>query len=194
MLLKRTALVSWLCLLPYLLLYFLPLPAWSEPGQVLLLRHAERSAEPAGDPALTPAGQSRAQALASALTHAGVTAIITTEFRRSSETAAALATQLGITPEVIGARGRDTAAHIGAVAAAIRAHSGVVLVVGHSNTVPAIAAALGAPRLQDFCESSFSHFWALTPSAKLGAAPTLLRLRYGAADELPGAGVAANCQ
>ncbi|WP_273598543.1 histidine phosphatase family protein [Roseateles albus] len=186
MLLMRTALVSLLCLLP--------VQVWSEPSQVLLVRHAERALEPAGDPALSPAGQQRAQALAAALTQAGVTAIITTEFRRSAETAAALAAQLGIRPQVIPARGPDAAAHVGAVAAAIRAQNGAVLVVGHSNTLPAIAAALGAPLLPDLCESSFSHFWVLTPNAQLGAAPALLRLRYGAADEMPSAGAATGCQ
>ncbi|MCV2370705.1 histidine phosphatase family protein [Roseateles oligotrophus] len=167
--------------------------ALAEPAQVLLVRHAERAAEPVGDPALSPAGQLRARALAAALAHAGVTAIITTEFKRSAETAAPSAQALGLAPEVIAARGSDTVAHIAAVAAAVRRHNGVVLVVGHSNTVPAIAAALGAPRLQDFCESSFNHLWVLRPQAQEESAQ-LLRLRYGAADEVPGAGATANCQ
>lgn len=168
----RNTLLTALCLLA--------LPTWGLPAQVLLVRHAERAAEPAGDPPLTAAGRERAQALIAALAHAGVTAIITTEFKRSAETAAPLAQALGLTPEVIGARGNE--AHVAAVVAAVRRQTGVVLVVGHSNTVPAIAAALGGPRLPDFCESSFSHFWVLRPQH--GASP-LLRLRYGAAEAPP---------
>ncbi len=182
----RYTLLTVLCLLP-----LLASPAWGQPTQVLLIRHAERAAEPAGDPALTDAGRQRAQALAEALRDAGVTAIITTEFRRSAETAAALAQQLKLRPEVVAARGGDTASHVAAVAAAVRSQRGVVLVVGHSNTVPAIAAALGAPRLPDLCESSFSHLWVLTPQAEL--APHLLRLRYGEADDAP-AKAGAACQ
>lgn len=174
-----------------LLCCLLGLSARAEPDLVVLVRHAERAATPAGDPALTAAGQQRAQALADALAGAGVTAILTTEFTRSIETAAELSKRLGITPELIAARASDTATHVAAVAAAVRRHSGVVLVVGHSNTVPAIAAALGAPRLADFCETSFGHLWVLAkPGAKVAQ---LLRLRYGAADT-PSTLVDANCQ
>jgi broad specificity phosphatase PhoE len=174
-----------------LLSCLLALPAQAEPDLVVLVRHAERAAAPAGDPALTAAGQQRALALADALADAGVTAILTTEFKRSIDTAAVLAKQRGLTPELIAARGGDTATHIAAVVAAARRLSGVVLVVGHSNTVPAIAAALGAPRLADFCETSFGHLWVLTKPGAEGA--QLLRLRYGAADT-PSTVVDANCQ
>jgi phosphohistidine phosphatase SixA len=160
--------------------------AFAEPTLVLLVRHAERAAEPAADPGLTAAGQLRAQALAAALEHSGLAAIITTEFARSRETAAVVALQRGIQAEVVTARGSDAAGHIAAVVAALRRHSGVVLVVGHSNTVPAIAAALGAPKLPDLCETSFSHLWAWQPAAGgSDAAGSLLRLRYGAADQQP---------
>jgi len=57
------------------------------PAPVLLVRHAEKAAEPADDPPLTAAGAERAQALATALQDAGVTAIITTQLRRTRETA-----------------------------------------------------------------------------------------------------------
>jgi phosphohistidine phosphatase SixA len=153
-------------------------PARAEPTLVLLVRHAERATEPQGDPALTPAGQARAQALATALAQAGVTAIVTTQYRRTRETAAPLAQQRGLTPAVIAAqRGVD---HVAEVAAAVRRMEGVVLVVGHGNTVPQIAAALAgsAGPVVDFCESSYSHLLAVQ-------GPHLLRARYGAADEAP---------
>jgi broad specificity phosphatase PhoE len=152
------------------------LPAHAEPELVLLVRHAERAAEPKADPGLTPQGQQRAQALAAALEQAGVTAIISTQFQRTRQTAAPLAAARGLTPQVVEARrGED---HVAAVTAAVRQLSGVVLVVGHGNTVPQIAAALaGASAGQpiDFCETSYSHLLAVQGGH-------LVRARYGAAD------------
>lgn len=161
--------------------------ASAEPDQIVLVRHAERSAEPAADPALSPAGMARAQALATSLANAGVSAIITTQFRRSRETARPLAEALHLTPQVIAARKGEASAHIAEVAAAVRGQSaGTVLVVGHSNTVMAIAAALGAPKMADLCETSFSHVLVLLRPAQ--PAPNLLhllQLRYGAPDTAP---------
>jgi phosphohistidine phosphatase SixA len=160
------------------------LPARADPELVLLVRHAERAAEPQGDPALAPAGQARAQALATALAQAGVTAIVTTQYRRTRETAAPLAQQLGITPAVIAAQ--SGGAHVTEVTAAVQQMNGVVLVVGHGNTVPQIAAALAGSTgpVIDFCESSYSHLLVVQGAR-------LLRTRYGAADTLPPQG---HCQ
>ncbi|MDN3918976.1 SixA phosphatase family protein [Roseateles violae] len=158
--------------------------ARAEPELVLLVRHAERAAEPKQDPALSPAGQARARELAEALADAGVTAILTTQYQRTRQTAAPLAERRGIVPRTIEARrGSD---HVGEVVAAVRAQSGVVLVVGHANTVPQIAAALAgsAGPLRDFCESSYAQLLAVQGGH-------LLRLRYGEPDS---AAPQDNCQ
>jgi len=159
----------------------LALPASATPDLVILVRHAERAAEPAADPGLTPAGEQRAQALARALADAHVSAIVTTQFRRTRDTAAPLARALGLQPQVVEARRGDGAGHIRDVADAVRALSGTVLVVGHSNTVPAILAALGGPVVPELCEGSFQHAFVLRP----GARPALLRLSYGEAGAAP---------
>ena len=149
-----------------------------EGGVVVLVRHAEKAAEPAGDPALSPAGVARSQALAAALRDAGVTAILTTQYRRTRDTAQPLAQARGIAAEVVSAASGE--AHAQEVAAAVRRHAGgVVLVVGHSNTVPAIIAALGGPRLPDLCDAAYAELFVLTPGA--GQA-RLVRARYGAED------------
>lgn len=152
------------------------------PDLVILVRHAERANEPAADPGLTPAGEQRAQALAQALAGLRVNAIVTTPLRRARGTAAPLAKALGLKPQVVEARG---AAHVPAVVDAVRAQTGVVLVVGHSNTVPAIVAALGGPKLADLCETSFHHVFLLEPGTQ---PPRWAQFSYGAPSGEPQAG------
>jgi broad specificity phosphatase PhoE len=55
------------------------------------------------------------------------------------------------------------ATHAAAVAQLIRArYAGkTVLVVGHSNTIPAIIAALGGPALPDLCDSAYGNLFTL---------------------------------
>ncbi len=148
------------------------------PSTVILVRHAEKAAEPAADPMLSEAGLVRAAALRDALAGAGVGAIIATPTARTRVTAFPLATALGITVDTT-AMPRNVAAHAAEVAAAVRARSEqTVLVVGHSNTIPAILAALGGPRLPDLCDGEYDHLFIvqLRPAAE----PKVIRARYGA--------------
>lgn len=158
-------------------------PAAAMPDLVILVRHAERATQPAGDPGLTPAGEQRAQALAQALGASGIQAILTTQYRRTRDTAALLAASLGVQPQVVGPASGGAAGHAKAVAEAVKALTGNVLVVGHSNTVPAIIAALGGPQMAELCETSYHHLFVLQP----GAQPRLLKLSYGEASGAPGA-------
>ena len=161
------------------LLFFLALPLAAQqqaPTTVILVRHAEKAAAPADDPPLTEAGQARAQALLAIARDAGVTAIITTQFARTRETARPATELLRITPEVVNAGG---AQHVQEVARLARSHAGgVVLVVGHSNTVPAIVAALGAPQPPPICDSEYDGLYIVMVPAS-GAAH-VIRARYGA--------------
>lgn len=153
-------------------------PAGALPAIVILVRHAEKATEPADDPALTGPGTERAKALATALADARVTAIITTQWRRTRETAAPLATARGLTPEIVATEpGKPAGAHAEAVAEAVARHpGGVVLVVGHSNTIPAIIAALGGPQLPDLADTAYGDLFVMTPGA--GEAH-LIRAQYG---------------
>jgi broad specificity phosphatase PhoE len=147
---------------------------------VLLVRHAEKGSTPADDPPLTPAGIKRAQALAEALRDADVRTIITTKALRTRETARPLATKLGLDPDVIQPEAGETvSAHAEKVATAVRRHEDeTVLVVGHSNTVPAIIAALGGPHLSDICEKMYANLYILIPGVEV----RLVQARYGAPD------------
>jgi hypothetical protein len=55
---------------------------------------------------------------------------------------------------------------------------GTVLVVGHSNTVPAIVGALGAPQPKDLCDSEYDQVFTVVLGD--GGSPRLIRSRYGA--------------
>ena len=55
---------------------------------VVIVRHAEKAANDPKDPDLSEAGRERAQTLARILKDGHITAIFTTEFKRTQETAA----------------------------------------------------------------------------------------------------------
>ena len=119
------------------------LPMSSTPATVdfIVVRHAEKETGAAvgQDPALTPAGRARAAAIAQALADAPVAAVYSTDYARTRETALPTAQAHGL--EVVTYDAREPAETLAARLRASHA-TGTVLVVGHSNTVPAIAAAL----------------------------------------------------
>lgn len=105
----------------------------------VVVRHAEKATDDPKDPALTDAGRARAASLATALADVPLVAVYATAFRRTQQTAApaAAAHQLPVLAY-------DAAQPAAEFARYLRAthRSGQILVVGHSNTAPAIAAAL----------------------------------------------------
>jgi broad specificity phosphatase PhoE len=152
-------------------------PASAPPTVVLLVRHAEKAAQPAANPPLTDAGGARAQALVAVARDAGVTAIITTQYERTRKTAEPTALALRVTPEVVDAG--PVAQHAKAVADQVLKHAGgTVLVVGHSNTIPAIVGALGAPQPRDLCDSEYDQLFVVVIGDT--GPPRLIRSRYGA--------------
>jgi broad specificity phosphatase PhoE len=128
---------------------------------VILVRHAEKAATPAADPPLTAAGEERARDLLSAIRDARVSAVITTQFARTKATAQPTVAALSLPTEVVSAG--SAATHPQDVAAAVRKHVGhTVLVVGHSNTVPAIIEALGAKRPPPICDAEYDNLYIVT--------------------------------
>jgi broad specificity phosphatase PhoE len=147
---------------------------------VIVVRHAEKAAGEGDDPHLSDAGEARAEALARALEGAGVTAVITTQFVRTGETAAPVAREAGVKPEVVPVEWTSLSGHAAAVAAAARRHAGgVVLVVGHSNTVPGIVAALGGAMPDAICDSEYDRLDIVTFAEGGGA--RVIESRYGEA-------------
>jgi broad specificity phosphatase PhoE len=155
--------------------------AFAQPSTIILVRHAEKAAAPADDPALTPAGEKRAVDLVIALAHAHVDAVITTQYQRTQLTAKPLADMAKIGPMIVTAIS-DTKAHAEAVAAKAKSTppGSVVLIVGHSNTIPAIIAALGGPRVPEICDPEYSKLFVLEYPAS--GPPRLIQTKYGVPD------------
>ena len=153
----------------------------AQPSAIIIVRHAEKAATPANDPGLTPVGVQRAADLAAALSDARVNAIVTTQLERAKATARPLADAAKITPTIV-PTASDLTAHVNAVVAAVAAGKpgDVVLVVGHSNTIPAIIAALGGPRMPELCDAQYGGLFVL--HLRPNGPPSFLRGKYGAAD------------
>jgi phosphohistidine phosphatase SixA len=175
-------------MLPSLLLALFIAPAVDTvPLVVVVVRHAEKAAEPARDPGLTTTGVARAAALDSMLVDAKVTAILVTPYRRNRETAAAVAERHGVTPTVVPIAG-GIAGYAEAVAAEARRVGGTVLVVGHSNTLDDVVAALGGDgSFGDLCEHQYQSVWTVI----VGPEDTrTIRGRFGAPNPEPTVGCA----
>jgi broad specificity phosphatase PhoE len=143
------------------------------------VRHAEKASQTDRDPVLSEAGAQRARDLAAALANARIGSVVTTQYQRTRLTAAEVLATTGLTPIVVTA---GSATHAADVAAAIRARPAgeVVLVVGHSNTVTPIIAALGGAKLPDICDSQYSNMFVLELSGT--NPPKMIRANYGKPD------------
>src|SRR5271157_36710 len=158
-----------LCVITCLVFLLMPLPASCQ-VTVILTRHAEKAAAPPKDPPLTAAGKKRAELLASMLAESGVEAIYVTELQRTQQTAAPLAARVHVKPTVVPSN--DTESLVKAIRAK---QTGVVVVVGHSNKLPAIIEGLGGPKVS-ITEPQYDNLFILTVGPSQSS---LLRLHYG---------------
>lgn len=137
-------------------------PATSGPdasATFVVVRHAEKAADDPRDPSLLPAGTARAQRLATMLRDAPLRAVFATPFRRTQQTAAPTARSHDLPIQVY-----DPAEPAAALARRLRdSHrDGTVLVVGHSNTAPALAAALCGCAVAPMPETEYGRHYRLT--------------------------------
>lgn len=147
-----------------------------------LVRHAERAddgpADPAmvtdphlaQDPPLSEGGQARARLLASMLRDAGLTHIHSTSYRRTLETAAPTAEATGLTVEPY------DASDLEAFSRRLRETPGRHLIVGHSNTTPALVRALGGDPGEPIEPLEYDRLYVLTLE---GDAVLTVLLRFG---------------
>ena len=137
---------------------------------VVMVRHAE-TVQAADDPGLSGEGNERARELARMLEFTGIDAIYTSEFQRTRQTAAPVAALIGVEPVALPAADLRKL-----VQALTREHRGeTVLVVGHSNTLPRLADALGEP-IADIAETDYGNIYVLRSGPFVPSWMT--RLRY----------------
>lgn len=138
---------------------------------VLIVRHAEKNTAMLGhDVPLTEAGAARARELRRIAGDTGVDAIYATPTQRAMQTAQPLATALGESLTVV----YDTDETVRRLKT--RHWGQVVVVVGHSDTVPQIVEGLTGKAVPAFREE-FDLLYVVT-LARDGRS-TILRLRYG---------------
>ena len=161
------------CILSLTLAAALPPATADDAIAVYLVRHAEKATHPANDPALTVAGEARAATLARMLIDAGVTAVYASQFQRTQLTVQPLADQTGLDVMVLDAGDvPGNARHI------LDEHpGGIVVIAGHSNTVPDLVEALGGTAPGPIDDSVYDNLFVVI-LAKDGSATTL-HLRYG---------------
>ena len=124
---------------------------------VYLIRHAEKMSEQERDPDLSQRGRERADSLAVALRDSGVNLIITSNLKRTIQTAGPLARLRHITPTVVPIDA-SVDEHVQRVADEVLKHPGAtILVVGHNNTVGKIVEKIGGGHIGDLCADEYSN-------------------------------------
>ena len=137
---------------------------------IYIVRHAEQI-QGVDDPPLTADGHQRARALADFLRESGITAVYSSEAKRTRQTAQPMVEALGTQVRQVP---RDKTAEL---IARIRAEepAGRVLVVGHSETLPQILRALGHPEQIAIDKGDYGNIFVVVPRGT--STPLVLRQR-----------------
>lgn len=155
-------------------------PEYLFPGEqsavttLFLVRHAEKAQDGSADPPLTPAGTARAEELAYMLGHIELDAIYSTPYVRTRQTVLLTAENKDLEVKLYAPGEKDFLKKI------LETYSGgIVLIAGHSNTIPALANELaGGPLFDDLDESVYDNlFIAIVP---IDGKPLIHRMRFGA--------------
>lgn len=152
---------------------------------VIFARHAEKT-DAFGDAQLTVAGHERARALVEALGDYGITAIYTSQFTRTKQTAAPLANHLNmpareypVAPPI-----EDWAAGL-AEELRMQHAGGRVLVVGHSNTIAPVVSALTGGHLTITPIAEDVYNWLIIVEVDAVGNSRILRVRSSDEPTLP---------
>ena len=145
---------------------------------IIFVRHADKATAPIDNPGLSAAGQRRAAELSRQLVDAdvvaGVDAVYSTGYKRSQETARAVADALDLP---INTYDVDDTEEI--LETILKRHKGkIILIVAHGNTVPVLIANLGASKkVPPIAESEYDNIYIIS-IPWFGKTKTI-RLRYG---------------
>lgn len=155
-----------------------PMPMVQTPvTTILLVRHAERLDDTLDTP-LSEEGRSRAQTLVHVAAEAGVTAIYASEFTRTHQTVQPLAAYLDLPVNHVNADDVE-----GLVEEVLMQHAGeVVMIAGHSPTVPAIIAQLRGDSAPAPSLTGYDDLFVVTHSSspdQPGDEVSVVNLQYG---------------
>lgn len=128
--------------------------------QLYLVRHAEKLADDGDDPGLTDAGRRRSEQLAEWLADKGITDIWSSDYRRSRDTAAPLASMQDSSLKLYDPH------DLPALAVDLRESRHNALVVGHSNTTPDLARLLCVCFIRDMDDSDYDQLIVVTVSGE----------------------------
>lgn len=118
-----------------------------------LVRHAEKQSDGTKNPHLTEQGQQRADYLAQQLSLTNISKIYSTDYHRTQETAKPLSDLLDIKVESY------NPSKLEEFAEALKAQTGRMLIVGHSNTTPNLAAFLSGEDVEAIDESQYENLY-----------------------------------
>lgn len=145
---------------------------------IIFVRHADKASMPADDPGLSEAGKRRVAELTRQLADidvvAGIDAVFATPYQRSQETARPIADKLDLPINTYDAEATEEV-----LETILNNHKGkIVLVVGHSNTLPQLMYDLGASKkVPTIHEDEYDNIY-IVAIPWFGKTKTL-RLRFG---------------
>jgi phosphohistidine phosphatase SixA len=123
---------------------------------IYLVRHAEKIVEDSSDPGLTEVGQARAVIFAAMLHGKNVSHIFSTPYTRTRDTAAPTAHEHGVSIEEYDP---DQGPQL---VDKLKTLTGVILVTGHSNTIPGLVNLLSGESFQDLDERVYDRVYIVT--------------------------------
>jgi broad specificity phosphatase PhoE len=128
------------------------------PRQIFLSRHMEKATS-GQDPALSPCGVAQAQAFAAQLKNTPLPWLMHTPYQRTKQTAEAFSQQ-----------GRQLLSYdprqLDQLSTELNNKAGNVLVIGHSNTIPALVAKLTGETVAPLTEQDYGRIYILTEQNK----------------------------
>ncbi len=137
----------------------------------IVVRHAEKSmTESTNDPSLAPEGTERAKRLGALLNEVDVSAIYSTNYKRTKSTVAPVAETKSITIQDYKSLKEADLDEM------IRKHSGgTIVIAGHSNTVPGIVNILiGKEKYKNLEDSNYGSLFIVSLTERGKASVTLL--------------------
>ena len=142
-----------------------------KPTTLILIRHAERGNDGSNDPPLSEEGTNRAARLVETLKNTGITAIYSTDYKRTRNTVAPLAQAKSLEVKLYEPMKEEEIKQI-----INQNRGGTILICGHSNTTPWTANYLTGEKLEYFKDTDYGNilivtFWNF-------ASTSLTRLNY----------------